>query len=476
MTMTRGHTGEAIELGRRHGAAMVDLKFCDLFGRWQHTSVPFRRLTEEAFEEGFGFDGSSIRGWRAIHESDMLLVPDATTAVIDPFMALPTLSLVCHVIDPVTRTPYARDPRHIARCAEQHLRATGLGDTIYFGPEAEFFVFDDVRYEVKPERMSFSIDSAEAPWNAGRVYEKGNRGYTIRHKEGYLPVPPHDTLMDIRTEMVQVLEAVGIEVETSHHEVATAGQCEIDMRYDTLVRMADKTQWFKYVVKNVAARHGKTATFMPKPLYGDNGSGMHCHQSIWRGATPLFAGDGYAGLSEMALHYIGGVLAHAKALNALTNPTTNSYRRLVPGYEAPVHLAYSARNRSAAIRIPMFSRSPKAKRVEVRFPDPSCNPYLAFAALTLAGLDGIQRKLDPGAALDHDLYALPAESRRALPHVAGSLDEALEALEADHDFLLAGDVFSRELVDTWIALKREHEVDPVRLRPVPYEYHLYYDV
>ncbi len=474
--MTTMKSAEVIELGRRHGAVMVDLKFCDLIGLWQHTSVPFHRLTEDAFEDGFGFDGSSIRGWKAINESDMLLLPDPSTGVMDPFMAQPTLSLICHIVDPITREPYMRDPRFIARKIEQYVKSTGLADTIFVGPEAEFFVFDDVRYAVNPNHMFFSIDSAEAPWNSGKAHDRGNRAYTIRHKEGYFPVAPHDTLMDIRTEMVQTLEAVGIEVETSHHEVATAGQCEIDMKFDSLVRMADKTMWFKYVVKNVAARHGKSATFMPKPLYGDNGSGMHCHQSLWKGGNPLFAGPGYAGMSEMAMYFIGGVLKHAKALNAITNPTTNSYRRLVPGYEAPVNLAYSSRNRSAAIRIPMFSSSPKAKRVEVRFPDPSCNPYLAFAALAMAGLDGVQKKIHPGDALDKDIYSLSPEELEQVPHVAGSLGEALDALERDHEFLLQGDVFTRDFIDTWVGYKRERENDPVRLRPVPYEYYLYYDV
>jgi glutamine synthetase len=469
-------TNEAIEIGKKHGAVMVDLKFCDLIGQWQHTSVPFHRLTEDAFEDGFGFDGSSIRGWKAINESDMLLLPDPATAVLDPFMAKPTLSLLCNIVDPITREPYGRDPRYIARKVEQYVRSTGLADTIYVGPEAEFFVFDDVRYEVKPNSMSFSLDSAEAPWNSNKQYANGNRAYTIRHKEGYFPVAPHDTLMDLRTEMVEALEAAGIEVETSHHEVATAGQCEIDMKFDSLVRMADKTLWFKYIVKNVAARAGKTATFMPKPMFGDNGSGMHCHQSLWREGKPLFAGDGYAGMSEMAMYYIGGVLKHAKALNAITNPTTNSYRRLVPGYEAPVNLAYSSRNRSASIRIPMFSPSPKAKRVEVRFPDPSCNPYLAFAALAMAGLDGIEKKIHPGDALDKDIYSLSPEELQKVPHVAGSLGEALDALEADHEFLLKGDVFTRDLIETWLGYKREREYDPVRLRPVPYEFYLYYDV
>jgi glutamine synthetase len=465
---------DAIELGKKHGAVMVDLKFCDLLGQWQHTSVPFHRLTEDAFDDGFGFDGSSIRGWKAINESDMLLLPDPTTAVMDPFTAQPTISLICHIVDPITRQPYGRDPRYIARKAEAYLKSTLIADTIYCGPEAEFFVFDDVRYEVKPEGQFFAIDSEEATWNSGSG--ERNLGYTIRHKQGYFPVAPHDKLMDLRTEMCLALEAVGIEVETSHHEVATAGQCEIDMKFDSLTRMGDKLMWFKYVVKNIAARHDKTATFMPKPLYGDNGSGMHVHQSLWREGKPLFAGDGYAGLSELAMHYIAGILEHAKALNALTNPTTNSYRRLVPGYEAPVNLAYSSRNRSASIRIPMFSASPKARRIEVRFPDPSCNGYLAFAAMMMAGLDGIERKLNPGDALDKDIYSLSPEELKEVPHVCGSLGEALDALERDHEFLLKGDVFTRDLIETWIEYKRSQELDPVRLRPVPMEFFLYYDV
>ncbi|MEZ4394030.1 MAG: type I glutamate--ammonia ligase [Polyangiales bacterium] len=467
--------GDAIELGKKHGAVMVDLKFCDLIGHWQHTSVPFHRLNEDAFEDGFGFDGSSIRGWKAINESDMLLLPDPTTAAMDPFTAQPTLHLQCRIVDPITREPYGRDPRYIAEKVEQYVRSTGLADTIYVGPEAEFFVFDDVRYDVQANGQFFEVDSAEGIWNSGSD-EGPNLGYKIRHKEGYFPVAPHDTLMDLRTEMVMALEAANIEVETSHHEVASAGQCEIDMKFDSLVRMADKTMWFKYIVKNVARENNKTATFMPKPVFGDNGSGMHCHQSLWKDGVPLFAGDGYAGMSEMAMFYIGGILKHAKALNAITNPTTNSYRRLVPGYEAPVNLAYSSRNRSASIRIPMFSASPKSKRVEVRFPDPSCNPYLAFAALVMAGLDGIQNRIHPGDALDKDIYSLSPEELQQVPHVAGSLGEALDALQADHEFLLKGDVFTKDFVETWIAYKRERELDPVRLRPVPYEFYLYYDV
>ncbi|MDP3277171.1 MAG: type I glutamate--ammonia ligase [Deltaproteobacteria bacterium] len=465
---------DAIELGRKHNVMMVDLKFCDLFGQWQHTSVPFHRLTEEAFEEGFGFDGSSIRGWKAINESDMLLLPEAGTSRLEPFTAEPTLSLICNIVDPITRQSYGRDPRYIARKAEAYLKSTGIADTCYCGPEAEFFVFDDVRYEVKQNEQFFSVDSEEASWNSGTG--ERNLGYTIRAKGGYFPVAPHDRLMDLRTEMVRCMESVGIEIETSHHEVATAGQCEIDMKFDSLVTMADKLMWFKYAVKNVALKNGRSATFMPKPLYGDNGSGMHVHQSLWKNGKPLFAGDGYAGMSEMAMHYIAGILKHAKALNALTNPTVNSYRRLVPGYEAPVNLAYSSRNRSASIRIPMFSASPKSKRIEVRFPDPSCNGYLAFAALMMAGLDGVMNRLSPGDALDKDIYSLSPEEAKSVPQVAGSLPEALAALEADHEFLLKGDVFTKDLLETWIEYKRSAEIDPIRLRPTPMEYSLYYDV
>lgn len=465
---------EVIQYAKQHGAVMVDLRFVDMPGVWQHTSVPIHRLDEAAFEEGFGFDGSSIRGFQPINASDMLIVPDPTTAQMDPFTKDPTLVLVCNIVDPITREPYPRDPRYVARKAEAYLKQTGLAETVYFGPEAEFFVFDDVRYEQRAHTAFFSVDSAEAEWNTGRQ-ESPNLGYKIRHKEGYFPCMPTDTLMDLRTDMTKNLMSVGIEVEVSHHEVATAGQCEIDMRFSPLTSMADQLLWFKYVVKNTAKQHGKTATFMPKPIYGDNGSGMHCHQSLWRGGKPLFAGDSYAGLSEMAMHYVAGILAHAPSLCALTNPTTSSYRRLVPGYEAPVNLAYSSRNRSAAIRVPMYSASPKARRIEVRFPDASCNPYLAFAAMMMAGLDGIQRKLEPGDPLDKDIYSLSPEELKGVPHVPGSLEASLEALETDHEYLLRGDVFTRDLIEEWVSFKREKEVDPVRLRPVPYEFFLYYD-
>jgi glutamine synthetase len=463
---------EVLEFAKKHGAVMVDLKFVDLLGTWQHTSVPAHRLEASSFEDGFGFDGSSIRGFQPINASDMLIVPDETTAQMDPFMAQPTLSLICNIYDPISKQTYPRDPRFIAKKAEAYLQQTGIGDTCYLGPEAEFFVFDTVRFASRQNESFYFLDSDEAHWNSGK---EGGLGYKVRPKEGYFPVAPVDRLMDLRTEMCLNLARVGIEVEVSHHEVATAGQCEIGMKLDSLVKMADKLMWFKYVVRNTALKAGKTATFMPKPLFGDNGSGMHVHQSIWREGKPLFSGDGYAGLSETALFYIGGVIKHAKSLAALTNPTTNSYRRLVPGYEAPVNLAYSSRNRSAALRIPMFSPSPKAKRVEVRFPDPTCNGYLAFAAMMMAGLDGIQNKIHPGDPLDKNIYALSPEERKDVPSMPGSLAESIDSLERDHGFLLKGDVFTRDVIETWIAYKRETEIDPVRLRPTPYEFFLYYD-
>jgi glutamine synthetase len=454
---------------------MVDLKFIDLVGKWQHTSVPFHRLVPEAFEEGFGFDGSSIRGFQPINQSDMLLMPDPSTAVMDPFTKHPTISLLCTIQDTITRQRYTRDPRYISQKAEAYLKSTGIADTCYFGPEAEFFIFDDVRFTSTPQGASYSVDSSEAIWNTGKD-EGPNLGHKIRHKEGYFPVQPQDTQMDLRTEICLEMQKVGIEVEVSHHEVATAGQGEIDMRFDKLVTMADKLMWFKHIVKNVSHRNGKTATFMPKPMFGDNGNGMHCHQSLWKDGKPLFAGDGYAGLSELALYYIGGILKHAHALAALTNPTTNSYRRLVPGYEAPVNLAYSSRNRSAAIRISTYSPSPKSRRLELRFPDPSTNPYLAFSAMMMAGLDGIQNKIDPGQPLDKDIYSLSAEELKDVPRMPASLEQALDALEEDHDFLLKGDVFTKDVIEMWLDYKREHEVQASRLRPTPFEYYLYYDI
>jgi glutamine synthetase len=460
---------EALEFGRSTQAKMVDLKFTDLLGSWQHMSLPLSAFDESAFDEGLGFDGSSIRGWQGISESDMLLVPQADTAILDPFTETPTLSILCEVIDPITREPYGKDPRRIARRAEEYLRSTGVADTSYFGPESEFFVFDSVAYDMQVNGAKYEVDSAEGHWNSGRP----GLGYTVRPKEGYFPPSPSDSLHDMRTEMVLTLERLGIPCEFHHHEVATGGQCEIDMRFGTLTRMADQVMTYKYVVKNVARRYGKTATFMPKPLFGDNGSGMHCHQSLWKeGATLMSDPSGYAGLSQLARNYVGGLLAHAPALLAFCAPTTNSYRRLVPGYEAPVNLVYSQRNRSACIRIPMYSSSPKAKRIEFRCPDPTANPYLAFAAMLMAGLDGIERGLDPGAPADFDLFE---ESHGEIAQVPGSLGETLDALEADHAFLTKGGVFSEELIRTWIAWKRENEVDVVRLRPHPAEFFLYYD-
>jgi len=466
---------EVLEFARANKVEMFDVKFLDLPGVWQHCSYPMSELKESTFTEGLGFDGSSIRGWKAIHASDMLIIPDPTTAMIDPFCKYTTLSLVANVFDPLTMEPYERDPRHIAKKAEAYLKSTGIADTAFFGPEAEFFIFDDVRYHSGHGSCGYSVDSVEAQWNTGRD-EKPNLGYKPRFKEGYFPVPPVDSQMDIRSEMVMVMQQCGIEIEAQHHEVATAGQAEIDMRFSPLLPMADKLMLFKYIIKNVARRNGKTATFLPKPIYGDNGSGMHCHQSLWKDGKPLFAGDGYGGLSQMALHYIGGILKHARSLAAIVAPTTNSYKRLVPGYEAPVNLAYSSRNRSASIRIPSYSSSPKAKRIEVRFPDPSTNAYLAFSAMLMAGLDGIQNKIDPGAPLDKDIYGLTPEELAEVPSLPGSLEEALEELENDHDFLLKGDVFTQDLIDTWITYKKEKEVDELRKRPHPHEFTLYYDI
>lgn len=465
---------EVIALAKDLKVKVVDLKFCDLIGTWQHYSLPLSELTEDLFSEGNGFDGSSIRGWKAINESDMLLMPDPQTARIDPFCAEKTMSLAGNIVDPITREPYGRDPRGIAGKAEAYLKSTGIGDTAYFGPEAEFFIFDDIRFDQNAREGYYHIDSREGVWNTGRA-EEPNLGYKPRHKEGYFPVPPTDTLQDIRSEMILEMEKVGIAVEKHHHEVATAGQGEIDLVYDSLVNMADKMMWYKYILKNVAKRHNKTVTFMPKPIFGDNGSGMHTHQSIWKDGKPLFAGDKYAGFSQMGLWYIGGILKHASAICAFACPTTNSYRRLVPGFEAPINLAYSSRNRSAAVRIPMYSASPKAKRLEFRTPDPSCNPYIAFAAMLLAGLDGIEKKMDPGQPLDKNIYGLTHEELKKVPSAPGSLEESLNALQRDHEFLLKGNVFSQDLIENWIAYKIDTEINPVRLRPVPYEFHLYYD-
>jgi len=465
---------QAIELAKKAGAKMADIKFVDTFGTWQHFSVPIGEVTEAVFAEGFGFDGSSIRGWKSIEASDMLAMPDPGTAFIDPFMAVPTLSLTCTIAETGTHEAYIRDPRGIAQRAEKHLVSTGLADQAVFGPEAEFFIFDNVQFDARSNGTFYTVDSEEAVWNTGRE-EMPNLGYKIRHKEGYFPVAPADTQQDIRTEMVLTMQELGLQVEKQHHEVATAGQAEIDIRFDTLVKTADNMMVYKYVLKNVARKHGKTVTLMPKPLFGDNGSGMHTHQSLWKKGKPLFAGNEYAGLSQMALYYTGGILKHAKALCALCSPTTNSYKRLVPGFEAPVNLAYSSRNRSAAIRIPTYSENPKAKRLEYRPPDPAANPYLAFAAMLLAGLDGVLNKIDPGEPVDKNMYELPAEEHAKIPQICGSLEEALDHLEADHEFLLKGDVFTKDFLEMWVSTKRK-EADALRLRPHPYEFFLYYDV
>ncbi len=461
------------------GAKFISVRFTDLPGSWQHLTFPIGELNAGSFEDGFGFDGSSIRGWAAIHESDMLLVPDPYRFWMDPYAQAPTLCMVANAVDPITRQGYAFDPRIVAVRAESYLKKSGIADVANFGPEAEFFVFDSASFHNEQYGAGYAIDSDEGHWNSGRDYndvQGANLGYRIRPKEGYVPTPPTDTLSNIRSEISLVLAGCGINVECHHHEVATAGQCEIDFRYSTLLGTADNLQIFKYVVKNTAHKHGKTATFMPKPLFGDNGSGMHCHQSLWKGGKPLFAGKGYAGLSDLALNYIGGLLKHAPAIVAFAAPTTNSYKRLVPGFEAPVNLAYSARNRSAAIRIPMFSTNPKLKRLEFRPPDPSCNPYLAFSAMVMAGIDGIQNKLDPGKPLDKDIYEMSASELKKVPSLPGSLDESLAALEKDHAFLLKGGVFTPELIERWIGYKRDREIQPLRMRPHPLEFSMYYDI
>lgn len=452
---------------------MVDLRFTDIPGLWQHFSVPPRALNAASFVDGVGFDGSSIRGFQEIHESDMLVVPDVTTAFRDPFSEEPTLVLICNILDPVMGQPYSRDPRHIAQKAETYLKSTEIGDTSYFGPELEHFVFNEAHYDQGTNYGYYELDSVEANWKA-----RGGTGlgHKLRPKEGYFPVPPADTLQDARTNMVILLERIGIAVEAHHHEVATGGQGEIDMHFASLTRMSDNVMIYKYVVKNVARQRGMTATFMPKPLFGDNGSGMHVHQSIWKANVPIFAGEGYAGSSEVMRYYIGGLLRHAPALLAICAPTVNSYRRLVPGFEAPVNLGYSQRNRSAACRIPMYSLDPKAKRVEFRCPDPACNPYLAFAAMLMAGLDGIENRIDPGDPIDRNLYDLPPQERTKIASTPATLEEALDALERDHQFLVRGDVFTKDVIETYINYKRTHEVDEIRLRPHPYEFLLYYDV
>lgn len=471
---------EVLAMCRENDVKSVDFRFMDFPGIWQHFSIPVSKLDEDVFEDGLGFDGSSIRGWQAINESDMLLMPQPDTAIIDPFAQLKTLVMICNVQDPITREDYTRDPRNVARKAVNYLKSTGVADTCYIGPEAEFFIFDDVRFDQTPQAGFFYLDSVEAAWNRGTDYKaKGegpNLGYKLRHKEGYFPCPPADQMNDIRAEMMQVMIDCGLDVECQHHEVATAGQAEIDLKFDELVKMGDAQCLYKYIIKNVAYKHGKTVTFMPKPLFSDNGSGMHTHISFWKNGEPLFAGNGYAGLSDEAMYAIGGILKHAPALLAFTNPTTNSYKRLVPGYEAPVNLAYSQRNRSASCRIPMYSPSPKAKRIEFRCPDPSSNPYLAFSALMMAALDGVQNKIDPGEPLDKDIYDLSPEELAEVPKTPGSLEEALNALSQDHEFLLRGDVFTEDVISTWISYKMENEVKALALRPHPYEFCMYYDM
>ena len=473
---------EVLTLIRQKEVKAVDLRFVDFPGTWQHFTIPTEQLEESTFEDGLGFDGSSIRGWQAINESDMLVIQQADTAFLDPFCKETTLNLICTIQDPLTRQDYSRDPRNVAKKAVNNMKASGVADVAYFGPELEFFVFDSVRFDQNQHEGYYHIDSGEGIWNSGRdercsvTGQPNNLANKIRYKEGYFPVPPQDTLQDLRTEMMLNLIAAGITIEAQHHEVATAGQCEIDMKFSPLVEMGDKVMKYKYILKNTATKHGKTVTFMPKPLFGDNGTGMHVHTSLWKGGVNLFAGSGYAGLSEMGLYAIGGLLKHAPAICAFSNPTTNSYKRLVPGYEAPVNLAYSRRNRSASIRIPMYSANPKAKRIEFRCPDPSSNPYFVFSVMLMAVLDGIKNKMKPGEPLDKDIYDLEPEELAKVPKAPGSLEEAMCNLEKDHEFLLQGDVFTKDVITTWIDMKRTKEIDAVRLRPHPYEFFLYYDV
>ncbi|RLB89424.1 MAG: type I glutamate--ammonia ligase [Deltaproteobacteria bacterium] len=466
---------DVIALAKENQVKIVDIRYMDFIGTWQHFSVPLGELGESAFEDGFGFDGSSMRAWQQIDNSDMIVIPDPATAKIDPFFKVPTLVLIGDIHEPITREAYSRDPRGIAKKVESYLKSTGIGDTIYVGPEPEFFIFSNIRYSSEPNASFFEIDSDEAHWNTGRD-EMPNTGYKIRPKSGYFPLPPSDKYQDMRTEMMLTLEDLGIAMECQHHEVAAAGQSEIDLRFDSLLKMADSLAWFKYVLKNVAVKHDHTVTFMPKPLYGDNGTGMHTHMSFWKDGKPLFAGNKYAGMSEMALHAIGGIMKHCKALCAITNPTTNSYKRLVPGFEAPINLAYSSRNRSAAIRLPMYSGSPNAKRIEFRTPDPSCNGYMAFAAIAMAMIDGIQNKMDPGDPMDKNIYDLPPEELAEMESAPGTLEEALAALKEDHEFLLKGDVFTKDVINYWIDYKMENEVKEVISRPHPHEFYLYYDI
>ena len=467
---------KAVSFAQEHNAQIIDFRFTDLPGTWQHFSIPVSEFNEDLFENGLGFDGSSIRGFQTINESDMLLVPDPETIFMDPFMEVPTAVVFCDIEDPLTREPYSRDPRYIAKKAEMYLRQTGTADVAYFGPEAEFFLFDDIRYFSEQHRAGYMIDSDEGPWNSDKDSQP-NLGYKMRPKGGYFPCPPNDRLQNVRTDMMLKLIESGIHTELHHHEVGAAGQCEIDIRFDELVRVADKLQKFKYIIKNTAFEYGLTATFMPKPVYGDNGSGMHVHSSLWKnGENLMYDEAGYAGLSDTARHYVGGILKHAASLLAFTNPTTNSYRRLVPGYEAPINLVYSQRNRSACVRIPMYSKSPKAKRVEFRAPDPSCNPYLCFSAILMAGLDGIENRIEPPAPLDKDLYELPPAEKAGIAQTPGTLDLVLDALQADHSWLLKGDVFTEDLIENYIDYKRKHEVEAIALRPHPHEFFLYYDI
>lgn len=473
--MTKLTPQAVLKLADDRKIQFIDLRFMDFPGLWQHTSFPISELSLESFDHGFGFDGSSIRGWQAINESDMLLIPVAHTAKLDPFLQHPTLTMICDVRDPITKKEYSRDPRSIARKCIEYMKKAKIADSAQFGPELEFFIFDHAWYDQGTNYAKYYVGSDEGQWTRGDESEN-NRGHKLRIKEGHFPCPPMDTLQNIRSEMVQTLVDLGIPVEAHHHEVATGGQCEIDMRYQDLLTMADNVMMYKYVVKNVAHRHGKTVTFMPKPLYQDNGSGMHVHFSLWKGNTPLFAGNRYAGLSEIGLFAIGGILKHARALCALCNPTTNSYKRLVPGYEAPVNLVYSSRNRSAAIRIPMYSENPKTKRIEFRCPDSSCNPYLAFSAITMAAIDGIRNKIHPGEPLDKNLYELSIGEFEQITATPGSLEEALDALSQDHEFLLEGGVFTPDVIHYWIKYKRDNEVDAIRTRPHPYEFCMYYDI
>ena len=474
--MQERNAAQVVRLAKAEGVEVIDLRFCDLPGIMQHFTAPATMLTEEIFEEGIGFDGSSIRGFQQIHESDMILLPDPSTAIVDPFRQHRTLNLNCYVHDPLTKEHYSRDPRYVAQKAEAHLKSTGIADTAYFGPEAEFFIFNDVRFAQDQHSAFYQVDSIEGIWNSG-LDEGPNLGYKPRYKEGYFPVPPMDHFQDLRSEMILMMQRMGIEAEVQHHEVATGGQAEIDMRFDTLLVMADKLMLYKYIVKSVAHQARYTATFMPKPLFDDNGSGMHVHQSLWNGSEPLFHQEGtYANLSDLGRWYIGGLLEHARSILAFAAPTTNSYKRLVPGFEAPVNLVYSQRNRSAACRIPVYSPSPRAKRVEFRCPDPSCNPYLAFSAMLMAGLDGVQKQIEPPSPVDNDLFDMAPEELAKIAQVPGSLEEAMDALEADNDYLKVGGVFTDDLIDTWIDYKRTREVDPVRLRPHPWEFMLYYDI